>query len=53
MTWLGANRDVRLLQEALEAKDAEIARLRAETKHDHDGNGCHACGRGIMRRRPK
>ena len=30
MTWLGANRDVRLLQEALEAKDREIAQLERE-----------------------
>ncbi|MDQ4223459.1 hypothetical protein [Pseudomonas aeruginosa] len=21
----------------------------AETRHDHDGNGCHACLRGVMR----
>jgi rRNA maturation endonuclease Nob1 len=21
-----------------------------ETKHDHDGNGCHTCGRGVMRK---
>lgn len=20
-----------------------------ETRHDHDGNGCHACSRGVMR----
>ncbi len=20
------------------------------TRHDHDGNGCHACHRGVMRR---
>jgi hypothetical protein len=29
MTWLGANRDVRLLQEALDAKDRKIAHLQA------------------------
>jgi hypothetical protein len=21
-----------------------------ELKYDHDGNGCHACGRGVMRK---
>lgn len=26
------------------------SRCGTEIKHDHDGNGCHACGLGIMRR---